>query len=97
MEKKAGFIIKFTMGMVILLLMVAIAPSATAATQLTNFNHIFINVANDAGVKWNLDGAHYSGPNNTYYIKGEGFGLNESPYHQHKYRRRRQGPGHREQ
>jgi PKD repeat protein len=39
--------------------------------------HIFFNVANDAGVKYNLDGAAYGGPNNTYYIKADGGGLNE--------------------
>jgi len=39
--------------------------------------HIFFNVANDAGVKHNLDGAAYGGPNGTYYIKADGGGLNE--------------------
>ncbi len=34
----------------------------------------FINVANDAGVKYDLDGAAFSGPNNTYYIKFSGGG-----------------------
>lgn len=37
--------------------------------------HIFITPAN--GVKYNLDGATFGGPNNTYYIKAEGGGLNE--------------------
>ncbi|MBP1928166.1 PKD repeat protein [Methanolinea mesophila] len=39
--------------------------------------HIFINVANPDGVKYDLDGALYSGPADTYYIKADGGGLNE--------------------
>ncbi|MDD3071678.1 MAG: PKD domain-containing protein, partial [Methanoculleus horonobensis] len=39
--------------------------------------HIFFKVANDAGVKYNLDSAAYGGPNGTYYIKADGGGLNE--------------------
>ena len=39
--------------------------------------HIFFEVANDAGVKYNLDGAAYSGPNGTYYIKADGGGQKE--------------------
>jgi PKD repeat protein len=39
--------------------------------------HIFINVANDAGVKYNMDGASLGGPDNTYYIKADKGGLNE--------------------
>nr|WP_052292238.1 PKD domain-containing protein [Methanosphaerula palustris] len=38
--------------------------------------HVFFNVANDAGVKYNYDGALYSGPSNTYYMKFDGGGLN---------------------
>jgi len=49
----------------------------TATGLLSNNRHIFINVANDDGVKYNMDGATYSGPNNTYYIKADGGGLNE--------------------
>jgi len=40
--------------------------------------HIFIKVANDDGVKYNLDGGTFGGwNNNTYYIKADGGGLNE--------------------
>jgi PKD repeat protein len=45
---------------------------------LPSNRHIFIKVANDAGVKYDLDGAVYSeGNNNTYYIKADSGGLNE--------------------
>ncbi len=47
------------------------------STHFTNNRHIFVNVANDAGVKYDLDGAKYGGPSNTYYIKADGGGLNE--------------------
>jgi|GEM_PF-1445228 len=39
--------------------------------------HIFIEVANDAGVMFNWDSIRYGGPNGTYYIKADGGGLNE--------------------
>lgn len=46
-------------------------------TQLPNNRYIFINVANNEGVKYNLDGSHYNGTNNTYYILANGGGLNQ--------------------
>ncbi|WP_321506270.1 PKD domain-containing protein [uncultured Methanoregula sp.] len=49
----------------------------TATGLLPGNRHIFVNVANDAGVKYNIDGSAFSGPNNTYYIKADGGGLNE--------------------
>jgi PKD repeat protein len=51
--------------------------TVTASAPLPAPRHIFINVANDAGVKWDWDGARYGGPSNTYYIKADGGGLNE--------------------
>ncbi len=51
--------------------------TSTSPEPLPAPRHIFFDVANDAGVKFNLDGATYSGPNNTYYIKADGGGLNE--------------------
>jgi len=79
MREKGGFGNKFTIGLVAVLFITAIGASpATASTLLPASSHIFINVANDAGVKWDLDGAMYgAGNNNTYYIKAEGSGLNE--------------------
>jgi PGF-pre-PGF domain-containing protein len=61
----------------LLLLLFSIAPAS--AVPLLDPNHIFIDVANDAGAKYNLDGAVYGteGNNNTYYIKADGGGLNE--------------------
>ncbi len=50
--------------------------SGAWATPLSDNRHIFINVANDAGVNHDLDGTKYGGPNNTYYIKADGGGLN---------------------
>ncbi len=38
--------------------------------------HFLINVANDAGVKYDKDGALYGGPDNTYYMKFDGGGVN---------------------
>ncbi|WP_236610359.1 PKD domain-containing protein [Methanosphaerula palustris] len=49
-------------------------PTITVA-PLSAIRHIFINTAN--GVKYNYDGATYGGPNNTYYVKADGGGLNE--------------------
>ena len=67
---------KFAIALVVLLLLAAVAPVATAAALPSN-RHIFISVGNDAGVKYNLDGTLYGGPDNTYYIKADGGGLNE--------------------
>jgi hypothetical protein len=62
----------------IIFLFVAIGVSPVlAATPLSDYHHIFINVANDDGVKFDLDGAKYGGPANTYYIKADGGGVNE--------------------
>jgi len=55
----------------------ATADSSMNTTNLTNNRHVFINVSNDNGVKYDTDGSVYSGPNNTYYIKADGGGLNE--------------------
>ncbi|MGF7117586.1 chitobiase/beta-hexosaminidase C-terminal domain-containing protein [Methanobacterium oryzae] len=55
----------------------ATADSSINTTNLTNNRHVFINVSNDNGVKYNTDGSIYSGPNNTYYIKADGGGMNE--------------------
>jgi len=69
-------ICRYTRALIILLIFtVSIIP--VMATPLTSNRHIFINVANDAGVKYDLDGAKYGGPANTYYIKSDGGGLNE--------------------
>ncbi len=52
--------------------------TSAAPAPLSSNRHIFFNVANDAGVKYNLDGAVYgAGNNNTYYIKADSGGLNE--------------------
>jgi len=67
---------RYTLVLVILLILsFSIIP--VTATALTSNRHIFVNVANDAGVKYDLDGAKYGGPSNTYYIKADGGGLNE--------------------
>ncbi|EJG07785.1 parallel beta-helix repeat protein [Methanofollis liminatans DSM 4140] len=59
----------------LLLLLFSIVPAS--AEPLEQTRHVFINVSNTDGVKFNLDGAAYGGPNNTYYIKADGGGLNE--------------------
>ena len=43
---------------------------------LPSNRHIFINVSNDEGVKYNTDTTMYGGPNGTYYIKCDGGGMN---------------------
>lgn len=50
--------------------------SVNVANPLSNNRHIFIDVSNDEGIKFNYDGATYRGPSNTYYIKSDGGGLN---------------------
>jgi hypothetical protein len=58
-------------------ILLSLCSVATAdLTPITSPNHIFINVANESGVKYNYDGAKYTGPNNSYYIKFDGGGLN---------------------
>ena len=54
---------------------VAAADSLNTA-QLPNNREIFVDVANDNGVRYNLDTSVYNGPNNTYYIKAGGGGTN---------------------
>lgn len=46
------------------------------ANPLFSNRYIFINVSNDNGVRYNLDGSAFGGPNGTYYIKADGGGLN---------------------
>jgi hypothetical protein len=58
-------------------LFVAIAISPVMADPLPSVNHIFLNVANDDGVKYNEDGATFGGPDNTYYILANGGGMNQ--------------------
>ena len=53
------------------------SQSGMNTTDLPSNRHIFINVSNDGGVKYNNDSAYYVGPNGTYYIKADGGGLNE--------------------
>jgi hypothetical protein len=64
-------------GILILLVILSAGILPATAAPLTSNRHIFINVANDAGVKFDLDGVKYGGPSNTYYIKADGGGLNE--------------------
>jgi PGF-pre-PGF domain-containing protein len=52
------------------------APSVPTMAPMSQNRHIFINVANDDGVKYNLDGGVYGiWNNNTYYMKADGGGL----------------------
>jgi hypothetical protein len=66
-----------TLSILVVLALACLAVSVTASTPLPSNRHIFINVANDAGVKWDWDGSRYGGPDGTYYIKADGGGLNE--------------------
>lgn len=70
-------LVRRLMPVAVILLLAAICVSPAVADPLTQTRHIFINVANDAGVKFDLDGPVFSGPSNTYYIKADGGGLNQ--------------------
>jgi len=59
----------------LVVMMVLCVMPVSALTVLPNW-HSFASVANDAGVKYNLDSTEYGGPNNTYYMKFDGGGLN---------------------
>lgn len=62
----------------LLIILGGCAVGPVTAAPLWNNRHVFIGVANDAGVKYDWDGARYgAGNNNTYYIKADGGGLNE--------------------
>jgi len=67
---------RWTVIVAVLFLLATICLPA-AADPLSQTRHVFINVSNTDGVKYDLDGAAYGGPNNTYYIKADGGGLNE--------------------
>jgi hypothetical protein len=62
---------------IVMILTILAISTASAATPLPAPRHIFLNVSNDAGVKFDWDGATYDGPANTYYTKADGGGLNE--------------------
>ncbi len=63
---------------IFLIVFLAICLScSTSFAALVTTNHNFISVSNDSGVKYDMDGAAYGGPSNTYYIKGDGGGVNE--------------------
>lgn len=61
------------------------ATDSMNTTTIPNNNHVYINVSNDEGVKFNVDYDYYlnnptysqGGSNGTYYIKAEGGGLNQ--------------------
>jgi large repetitive protein len=81
METKITYshsIIRRLMPLLVICLLVVIGVCPVMAAELPGSSHIWINVANDAGVKYDWDGAYYgTGNNNTYYIKFEGGGLNQ--------------------
>jgi hypothetical protein len=60
-------------GLVVMMVLCVIPASALTVLP---YKHSFASVANDAGVKYNLDSTEYGGPNNTYYMKFDGGGLN---------------------
>ncbi len=63
----------------------ASATDLNNTTNITNNNHVYINVSNDNGVRYNVDYGYYlndptysqGGSNGSYYIKAEGGGLNQ--------------------
>jgi uncharacterized repeat protein (TIGR01451 family) len=74
--------------MILILCGSASATDLNNTTNITQNNHVYINVSNDNGVKYNVDYDYYlndplqqgynpNGTNGTYYIKAEGGGLNQ--------------------
>jgi len=55
-----------------LILLALFSLPAVNAAPLPDINHIYINVANDDGVEYDLDGPRYWGPDNAYFINPEG-------------------------
>ncbi|MFA0833935.1 MAG: PKD domain-containing protein [Methanobacterium formicicum] len=84
MNKKIIFI-TLSCLMVLILCGSASATDPDNTTNITQNNHVYINVSNDNGVKYNVDYDYYlndptysqGGSNGTYYIKAEGGGLNQ--------------------
>ncbi|WP_292754764.1 PKD domain-containing protein, partial [Methanobacterium sp.] len=87
MNKKIIFI-TLSCFMVLILCGSASATDLNNTTNITQNNHVYINVSNDNGVKYNVDYDYYlndptqqgynpNGTNGTYYIKAEGGGLNQ--------------------
>jgi hypothetical protein len=59
---------------------VSLSGIASAALTPITGNHVFFNVSNDSGVKFNWDAAKYgdaTANNNMYYILADGGGLNQ--------------------
>jgi hypothetical protein len=73
MKKQAIFCL---LASVISLTVFSGAATAFNPQELENNRHIFIDVANDNGVKYDYDGDKYEGSEGTYYIKADGGGLN---------------------
>ena len=61
----------WSLAFFLILLAIFCLPAVNAA-PLPDINHIYINVANDEGVKYDLDGSRYWGPDNAYFINPEG-------------------------
>ena len=59
------------------LLFVALAVSPVMADPIPAPRHISVVVSNDDGALYDYDVATYGGPENSYYIKADGGGLNE--------------------
>src|SRR4030042_2307187 len=74
---KKSIIFMILLGAMIMSLCGSVAAGDSLNTaQLPNNREIFVDVANDNGVRYNLDTSVYNGPNNTYYIKAGGGGTN---------------------
>ncbi len=74
MKENTGIRSLVMVAVALMMLAITVAPAA-ALTPLP-YRHCFISVANDNGVRFNLDGATYDGPDKTYYMKFDGGGLN---------------------
>jgi uncharacterized repeat protein (TIGR01451 family) len=76
---KKNIIFMTLVGIMVLCLCGSVAATADSSintTNLTDSRHVFINVSNDNGTLFNLDGTAFGGPNGTYYVKCDGGGSN---------------------
>jgi hypothetical protein len=77
MKEKNLSNMRILMTVSVILLFAAIAVSPVMADVLPAPRHISVVVSNDAGAKFDNDVVTYGGPENSYYIKADGGGLNE--------------------
>lgn len=78
---KKSIIFMTLIGVIVLSLCGSVAAADMNTTNLSSNRHIFIDVANDNGVKYNVDYSKFitepGATNGTYYLKCDGGGMNQ--------------------